>query len=223
MYNITFLILLGVSVLAANAMFVGVEGFAKAVKDEFAKGEDKKMTQKTVTLDEFLNERGDFVKQVVYKVDGDFNGNIEGENITVILMGDGDINGNINAQNGEIFINKGNVIGDIKADKVLMPNKKNDAYFGRRGIVVRCPHCDELYTQSLSINGYTSEDDANLVLDVKIDAEEPLDKSPDVPPTCHSCKYYSSYDNYAYYYYCKKLKDNFRNPYNTCGKYVERT
>lgn len=206
------------AVISANALWELLSILVSRIVGE--KGKD--MSDKYVTLDEFMNERGDFVKQIVYKVDGDFNGNIEGENVTVILMGDGDINGNIDSKNGEIFINKGNVNGDIRADKVLMPNKKKDTYFGRRGIVVRCPHCDELYTQSLSINGYTSEDDANLVLDVKIDVEEPLNKSPDVPPTCHSCKYYSSYNDYAHYYYCEKLKDIFCNPYNTCGRYVER-
>ncbi len=82
---------------------------------------EKNMSVMTVTLDEFMNEHGDFVKQIVYKVDGDFNGNIEGKNITVILMGDGDINGNINAKNGEVFVNKGNINGSVKADKVLCP------------------------------------------------------------------------------------------------------
>ena len=223
MDSVTFLIIFGLSVIVSNAIFNDIERFANAVKDEFAKREDKRMTQKTVTLDEFLNERGDFVKQVVYKIDGDYVGDIKGENVTVILMGNGDFKGDVNSKNGTVFLNKGNVIGDIKADKVLMPNKKKDTYYGRRGIVVRCPHCDELYTQSLSINGHTSEDGANLVLDVKIDAEEPFDKSTDVPPTCHSCRYYSSYGGNCAYYYCKHLKDNFHNPYNTCGGYVERT
>lgn len=129
----------------------------------------------SVTLDEFLNNDRDIVRQVVYKIDGDYVGDIKGENVTVILMGNGDFKGDINSKDGTVFLNKGNVIGDIKANKVLCPTN------------------------------------------------EPLDKSPDVPPTCHSCKYYSSYNDYTYYYYCEKLKDNFRNPYNTCGKYVERT
>ena len=122
--DITFLILFGLSVLAANAMIVGIERFANAVKDEFAKREDKKMTQKTVTLDEFLNERGDFVKQVVYKIDGDYVGDIKGENVTVILMGNGNFKGGINSKDGTVFLNKGNVIGDIKANKVLCPTNK---------------------------------------------------------------------------------------------------
>ena len=174
MDTVTFLILFGLSVLAANAIIVSIERFANAVKDEFVKREDKKMTQKTVTLDEFLNKRGNFVKQVVYKIDGDYVGDIKGENVTVILMGNGDFKGDINSKDGTVFLNKGNVIGDIKANKVLCPTNK------------------------------------------------PSDKSPDTTPTCRSCKYYSSYSNYAYYY-CEKLKDNFGNPYNTCGRYMERT
>ena len=119
--DITFLILFGLSVLAANAI---IDGIKDAVKNGFTKGEDKRMTQKTVTLDEFLNERGDFVKQVVYKIDGDYVGDIKGENVTVILMGNGDFKGDINSKNGTVFLNKGNVIGDIKADKVLCPTNK---------------------------------------------------------------------------------------------------
>lgn len=57
--------------------------------------------------------------QIVYKVDGDFNGNIKGDNVTVILMGDGNINGNIESKDGNVVLIKGNVNGDIKANKVV--------------------------------------------------------------------------------------------------------
>lgn len=125
-------------------------------------------------------------KQSIYKVDGDFNGDIKGDNVTVILMGDGDVNGNIESNDGNVVLIKGNINGDIKANKVLMPNKKRDIYFGRKGIVVRCPMCNELYTQSLSINGNTSEDGMNLMLDVKIDVEKPFRHK----CVCESCRYY---------------------------------
>lgn len=127
----------------------------------------------SVTLDEFLNNDRDIVRQVVYKIDGDYVGDIKGENVTVILMGNGDFKGDINSKDGTVFLNKGNVIGDIKANKVLCPTNK------------------------------------------------PSDKSPDATPTCHSCKYYSSYNDCAYYY-CEEFKDNFCNPYNACGRYVEK-
>ena len=87
---------------------------------------EKNMSVMTVTLDEFMNERGDFVKQVVYRVDGDFNGDISGENVTVILMGDGNINGDIDINNGEVFVHHGDINGDVKADKVLCPTSPSD-------------------------------------------------------------------------------------------------
>ena len=58
-------------------------------------------------------------KQIVYKIDGDFNGDIKGDNVTVILMGDGNINGNINSKKGNIVLINGNVNGSVKADKVI--------------------------------------------------------------------------------------------------------
>ena len=42
-----------------------------------------------------ININESSTKQIVYKIDGDLNGNIKGNNVTVILMGDGNINGNI--------------------------------------------------------------------------------------------------------------------------------
>lgn len=60
-------------------------------------------------------------KQIVYKIDGNFNGNIKGDNVTVIIMGDGNINGNIESENGEVVLIKGDINGDVKADKVVCP------------------------------------------------------------------------------------------------------
>lgn len=143
----------------------------------------------SVTLDEFLNRDGDHINQVVYKVDGNFNGNITGDNVTVILMGDGNINGNINAKNGEVFINKGNVVGDINADTVLMPDKqgeKKNVYYARGHMLVKCPNCKELYRQGILI----TKDTKNSVV-VKIDAEENakdvFDRSRLSSVTCYEC------------------------------------
>ena len=55
-------------------------------------------------------------KQTVYKVDGDFNGDIKGDNVTVILMGNGNFNGDINSKDGEIVLIKGDINGDGKID-----------------------------------------------------------------------------------------------------------
>ena len=106
------------AIISAEALWQALLTFWNWITNE----REKYMSDKYVTLDEFMNERGEWVKQVVYKVDGDFNGNIKGDNVTVILMGDGDINGDINAKNGEVFVNKGNINGNVKADKILCPN-----------------------------------------------------------------------------------------------------
>ena len=105
------------AVISANALWELLSILVSGIVGE----KEKDMSDKYVTLDEFMNERGEWVKQVVYKVDGDFNGDIKGENVTVILMGNGNINGNIDAKNGEVFVHQGNINGNVKADKVLCP------------------------------------------------------------------------------------------------------
>lgn len=61
--------------------------------------------------------------QIVYKVDGDFNGDIKGDNVTVILMGNGNFNGDISSKDGEVVLIKGSINGDVKANKVVCPTK----------------------------------------------------------------------------------------------------
>lgn len=92
----------------------------------------------SVTLDEFLNRNGNHINQVVYKVDGSFNGNITGDNVTVILMGDGNINGNINARDGEIVLIKGDVNGNVKANKVICPSVSNT----HTQVDAKCSECE---------------------------------------------------------------------------------
>lgn len=112
------------AVISANALWELLSILVSGIVGE----KEKDMSDKYVTLDEFINERGDFVKQIVYKVDGDFNGDIKGENVTVILMGNGNINGNIDAKNGEVFVHQGNINGNVKADKVLCPTLSNNEH-----------------------------------------------------------------------------------------------
>jgi hypothetical protein len=66
--------------------------------------------------------------QIVYKVDGDFNGDIKGDNVTVILMGNGDFNGNIESQDGNVVLIKGNINGDVKANKIVCPTEPTTYY-----------------------------------------------------------------------------------------------
>lgn len=84
-------------------------------------------------------------KQTVYKVDGDFNGDIKGDNVTVILMGNGDFNGDINSKDGEIVLIKGNINGDVKANKVLCPTDPKQ---------VKCSDCVHAQKQRfISLSG----------------------------------------------------------------------
>lgn len=104
----------------------------------------------TVTLNEFLNRDGDHINQVVYKVDGNFNGNITGDNVTVILMGDGDINGDINTRDGEVVLIRGDINGNVKADKVLCPSLSNT----HTQVDAKCSECEFVKRQKfISFHG----------------------------------------------------------------------
>lgn len=63
--------------------------------------------------------------QIVYKIDGDFTGDIKGDNIIVILM-NGDVNGDINSKEGDVVLIKGDINGDVIANKVICPQQKSD-------------------------------------------------------------------------------------------------
>lgn len=93
--------------------------------------------------------------QIVYKVDGDFNGDIKGDNVTVILMGDGNFNGNIDSNDGNVVLIKGNINGDVKANKIICPTEPTtedkDQY-----ICKSCYH----YVQA-STGSYCSESSAS--------------------------------------------------------------
>ena len=65
-------------------------------------------------------------KQTVYKIEkGDLNGNIEGDNIIVILM-NGDVNGDINSKEGDVVLIKGDINGDVEANKVICQQPKSE-------------------------------------------------------------------------------------------------
>lgn len=101
----------------------GIENYKKEIYDTLSKHEDCIIRGHiSYTNDNPTN------KQVVYKVDGDFNGDIKGENVTIILMGAGDINGDIDIKNGEVFVHQGNINGNVKADKVLCPTPPNNKH-----------------------------------------------------------------------------------------------
>ena len=82
---------------------------------------DKHYISEYIRYDDGVGIKGTMNNQIVYKVDGDFNGDIKGDNVTVILMGNGDFNGNISSKDGEVVVIKGDINGDVKANKVLCP------------------------------------------------------------------------------------------------------
>lgn len=117
---ITYIIEIVFSVLFAELIWELIVEFFRVFKILTNDGKEKEMAT-YVTLDEFYNEDRKAVKQVVYKVDGDLNGNVKGDNVTVILMGNGDVNGNVDSDNGNVVLIKGNINGNVKADKIVCP------------------------------------------------------------------------------------------------------
>lgn len=113
---------------------------------------------------------GTMNNQIVYKVNGDFNGNIKGDNVTVILMGDGNINGNIESKDGNVVLIKGNVNGDIKANKVVCPTNPTTDNKDQH-ICKSCYH----YVQTLLGGSYCTKD-------------SPLGEA--LPEGCGVCKSY---------------------------------
>ncbi len=112
--------------------------------------------------------------QIVYKVDGDFNGDIKGDNVTVILMGDGNFNGNVDSSDGNVVLIKGSINGNVKADKIVCPTKPTtddkdhtspqkriDHYtsigdhvstYGSHQLAhIKCPHCKKYFATQLGV------------------------------------------------------------------------
>ena len=132
--------------------------------------------------------------QIVYKVDGDFNGDIKGDNVTVILMGDGDINGNIESKDGNVVLIKGNINGNVKANKVVCPTEsatkakcsdcvfaKNKHYISASGIF------SEGYYDCSKFNKTVNED-CSACLEYKSKSKNKDVESPKLPvKTLWSC------------------------------------
>lgn len=119
-------------VIGISALIYTLVGFGYDIIDYCIGSQKKKDREKLDELEDFIrrghiNYNNNMNKQIVYKVDGDFNGDIKGDNVTVILMGDGDVNGNIESKDGNVVLIKGNVNGDIKANKVVCPTKPTDS------------------------------------------------------------------------------------------------
>jgi len=118
-----------VAIVLANLIY-DLTGFIIKCFDRTKREKDiEKMDNRSYV--QTLREMEDYAKyitrkhneQIVYKVDGDFNGDIKGDNVTVILMGDGNFNGNVDSNDGNVVLIKGSINGDVKADKIVCPTE----------------------------------------------------------------------------------------------------
>lgn len=112
-----------IAIILAQLTWDLIVEFFKVFKILTKDSKDKEMPDTYVTLDKFFNEDHNAIKQVVYKVEGDFNGDIKGDNVTVILMGNGNFNGDISSKDGEVVLIKGSINGDVKANKIVCPTE----------------------------------------------------------------------------------------------------
>ena len=146
-------------------------------------------------------------KQIVYKIDGNFNGNIKGNNVTVILMGDGSINGNIDSEDGEVVLIKGDINGDVKANKIICPDKPSNEKWvapSTFSIDLKCPSCNQKYTQEL--NTSVKKIDNNRY---KVDIAAPYSKTKKEEPEISN--YLSVHPAYiecpkCHHFFLKKLR-----------------
>lgn len=109
-------------------------------------------------------------KQIVYKIDGDLNGNIKGNNVTIILMGNGNINGNVKSEEGNVVLIKGDINGDVKANKIICPDKPSNEkwvapstftkkeepeisnYLSVHPVYIECPKCHHSFDKKLRVD-----------------------------------------------------------------------
>lgn len=131
---------------------------------------DKHYISEYIRYDDGVSIKGTMNNQIVYKVDGDFNGDIKGGNVTVILMGDGNFNGNIKSKDGNVVLIKGNINGDVKANKIICPDKPSNEkwvapstftkkeepeisnYLSVHPVYIECPKCHHSFDKKLRVD-----------------------------------------------------------------------
>lgn len=129
--------------------------------------------------------------QIVYKVLGDVNGFISGDNITVILMGDGNVNGDIKLDHGEVVLINGNINGDVNAETLVCPEKPEVEERENPAKNVKSPELPVKKTSSPQVVHYE-------------------------PVSCENCQFYHPTDDKYYKMYCEKTK-NFYSSLKACG------
>lgn len=169
-------------------------------------------------------------KQTVYKIEkGDLNGNIEGDNIIVILM-NGDVNGDINSKEGDVVLIKGDINGDVIANKVICPQQKSDYenYIDKLSSVeklskpdkketfkqpppdyVRCADC--IYAEDYSSNMYRCSKYDGVVVKYSVRICDSFKEKEH--HTCKSCYHFVKDINgwsYCSKYHLEKLYDSVK-------------
>lgn len=130
--------------------------------------------------------------QIVYKVLGNVNGFISGDNITVILMGDGSVNGDIKLDHGEVVLIEGNVNGDVKAETLVCPER---------------PEVEEEESSTKKIQ-------SSRLATQNISGPQVVHY--ESPASCESCQFYHPTDDDHYKMYCEKTK-SFYSSLRACG------
>ena len=119
---IDLLIIIGIASVFFNFAGFVIDVFGDFKRKKAYEHEDS-VTSGYISEYEGIGIVGTMNNQIVYKVNGDFNGDIKGDNVTVILMGNGNFNGDISSKDGEVVLIKGSINGDVKANKIVCPTE----------------------------------------------------------------------------------------------------
>lgn len=117
------LIIIGIATLIYTLVGFGYNIIDYCIDRQKKKDYEKLDKNEDYIIRGHIDYNNNMNKQTVYKVNGDFNGDIKGDNVTVILMGNGNFNGDISSKDGEVVLIKGNINGDVKANKIVCPTK----------------------------------------------------------------------------------------------------
>lgn len=120
------LIIIGIATLIYTLVGFGYNIIDYCIDRQKKKDYEKLDKNEDYIIRGHIDYNNNMNKQTVYKVNGDFNGDIKGDNVTVILMGDGNFNGDISSKDGEVVLIKGSINGDVKANKIVCPTKPTD-------------------------------------------------------------------------------------------------
>ena len=133
--------------------------------------------------------------QIVYKVLGNVNGDILGDNTTVLLMGDGSVNGDIKLNHGEVVLIKGNVNGDVNAETLVCPERPEIEKEENPAKNVKSPKLPVKKTGSPQVVHY----------------DETLNED-----SCKSCIHYHPTDSEDYEVYCDYFQKFYHSAKITC-------